>query len=430
MRQSRSIPFIVIGAILFALIGILVYFYLTNPSSDRHVQEFIRSTDQKKVPCPEPPSEAITKDVHIKLEATIEQIIGTAKGVKGSGGLQFDAEKIVRELPSAVRAFEVIDYRICAAYAKGILTEDEYKAILTRIIPELIRTKNRISEMDQTPTQDDRTGIWVARIRGDDDQYSAQRELVQKLRLYLGKESALKNLVEVRELTQEVTGATEPEGETLARQLGQKVNAAMVIWGEIAGLLKKDEFFPVITIGGTVKGIDSTIRLEPVTEISRMQEYQTPQPYTLRTAPERVREPIRLARYVMAIQYYKKQDWSHAADHFEALIHEGSPQSIHDRDVHIFAGYSNWYLHFAREPKDFLLKAKNHFLSARQSYENTEKDSSYPAVLNMLGIIYTQSGASFEEARCRVIARTPSRCCQEFWMSAMTASTKSTIFSS
>ena len=198
MRQSRSIPFIVIGAILFALIGILVYFYLTNPSSDRHVQEFIRSTDQKKVPCPEPPSEAITKDVHIKLEATIEQIIGTAKGVKGSGGLQFDAEKIVRELPSAVRAFEVIDYRICAAYAKGILTEDEYKAILTRIIPELIRTKNRISEMDQTPTQDDRTGIWVARIRGDDDQYSAQRELVQKLRLYLGKESALKNLVEVR----------------------------------------------------------------------------------------------------------------------------------------------------------------------------------------------------------------------------------------
>ena len=96
--------------------------------------------------------------------------------------------------------------------------------------------------MDQTPTQDGRTGIWVARIRGDDDQYSAQRELVQKLRFYLGKESALKNLMDVRELAQEVTGATESEGEILARQLGQRVNAAIVIWGEIASLLKKDEF--------------------------------------------------------------------------------------------------------------------------------------------------------------------------------------------
>ena len=396
MRQSRLIP-LVVGAIFFALIGILVYFYLTNPSSDRHVQKFIRSTDKKEVSCPEPPSETITKDVHVKLEATVEQIIGVAKAAKGSGGLQFDVEKIVRELPSAVRAFEVIEYRICAAYGNEILTEDEYKAILTRILPEIRSIKSRISEMDQTPTQDGQTGIWIARIRGDDDQYSAQRELVQKLQFYLGKEAALKNLVEVRELTQEVTGATDSERETLARQHGQRVNASMVIWGEIASLLKKDEFFTMITIVGTIKGIDPTIRLEPVTEISRIQEYQTLQPYTLRTAPEWVREPIRLSRYVMAIQYYEKQDWAHAADHFEALIQEGISQSIHDRDLHIFAGFSNWYLSFPGDRKNSLTKAKNHFLSAQQSYANMEKDSSYPAVLNMLGLVYTQSGL-FEEA--------------------------------
>ena len=353
MRQSRLIP-LVVGAIFFALIGILVYFYLTNPSSDRHVQKFIRSTDKKEVSCPEPPSETITKDVHVKLEATVEQIIGVAKAAKGSGGLQFDVEKIVRELPSAVRAFEVVEYRICAAYGNEILTEDEYKAILTRILPEIRSIKSRISEMDQTPTQDGRTGIWVARIRGDDDQYSAQRELVQKLRFYLGKESALKNLMDVRELAQEVTGAAESEGETQAKQLGQRVNAAMVIWGEIAGLLNKDEFFPKITIVGTVKGIDSTIRLEPVTEISRIQEYRTPQPSTLSAAPERVREPIRLVRYVMATQYYKMGNWAHAADHFEALIQEGSSLNIHDRDLHIFAGYSNWYLSFPGDRKNSL----------------------------------------------------------------------------
>lgn len=73
MRQNRSIPFIVTGAILFASIGISVYFYLTNPSSDRHVQKFIRSIDKKEVSCPEPPSETITKDVHVKLEATVSR---------------------------------------------------------------------------------------------------------------------------------------------------------------------------------------------------------------------------------------------------------------------------------------------------------------------------------------------------------------------
>ena len=129
-----------------------------------------------------------------------------------------------------------------------------------------------------------------------------------------------------------------------------------------------------------------------------MQEYQTPQPFALRAAPEHVREPIRLSRYVMATQYYKKQDWAHAADHFEALIQEGISQNIHDRDLHIYAGYSNYYRSFAKDPKDFLLKAKNHFLSAQRSYEKTEKDSSYPYVLNMLGIIYTLTGSSFEEA--------------------------------
>lgn len=396
MRQSRLILLLVVGTILFTLI--LVYLYLTNPSSDRHVQKFTRPTDHKEVQCLEPTSEAFTKDVRVKLDATADQIVGIAKGAKASGGIQFDWEKIVNELPSDVRAFEVIEYRICAAYGNEILTEVEYTAILKNILPEIRNTKTRISEMDQTPTEEGLAGIWVARIRGDDDQHSAQRELVQKLRFFLGKEFALKNLMDVRELTQEVTGATESEGERLARQLGQGVNATIVIWGEIASLIKKDAFFPKITIVGTVKGIDPTIRLEPVTEISLIQEYQTPQPFTLRAAPERVREPILLSRYVMATQYYKKQDWGHAADHFEALIQEDISQSIHDRDLHIYAGYSNYYRSFAKDPKDFLLKAKNHFLSAQRSYENTEKDNSYPAVLNMLGIIYIWTGSSFEEA--------------------------------
>ncbi len=247
-----------------------------------------------------------------------------------------------------------------------------------------------------SPTQKGRTGIWVAQIRGDDDKHSAQREIARKLEFYLAKESSLKDVVEVHELAQEIIGSTEAEREVQARKLAQSVNATMVVWGEIAGLLNMDEFFPRITIGGTLKGIDSTISLNPVTAISRTQEYpilQAPQPYTLRTAPERVLEPIALTRYILAMQHYEKQEWPLAREHFEALLSRGVPQNVHNHDVHAFAGYSNFQLHFtsnqfANKQMEFMLKARGHFEDAKQYYDVSEKDSRYPFVLGMLALTH------------------------------------------
>ncbi len=209
------------------------------------------------------------------MDMAVESVKGIAKA---TAGFQFDAEKIVRDIPEDIHGFEIIKFRICVDYANGALTDKEYEAILQKIIPELKTAKKHLSDMSQDPTKGERIGIWIARIRGDSEEYSAQRELVQKLELYLQREATLKNLVEVRELGEEVNGITESERETFAKALCLKVNASMLIWGEIAGLLNKDEFFPRITIGKDIKKLGSPIRLDPINEISRNQELQAPHP--------------------------------------------------------------------------------------------------------------------------------------------------------
>lgn len=293
---------------------------------------------------------------------------------------------------------EFIKYNECAAIYRRLVetvpgNHVEMKNPSSRMSDSYRIVKRRLSESvggqkDETPTQDERTGIWVARIRGDDNEYSAQRELVQKLLLYLERDSALKDLFEVRELGQEITGHTESDREKLARQLAQRVNATVIVWGEILGPLRKDEFIPKITIADTVRGVNSTTRLGSVTEISRTLELQTPGPHTLRTAPERIREPIRLARYLTAFRYYRKDAWAQAVDHFESLIVEPASHTVPDRDLHIFAGYSNLFLYLDRKQLNLLTTARKHLEMAKQSYDTSPKDSNYPFLLNGLGLTH------------------------------------------
>jgi TolA-binding protein len=243
-----------------------------------------------------------------------------------------------------------------------------------------------ISQVAQTPTPENRVGIWVARIRGDDDQFSAQRELVQNLDIYLEKDPTLKNLVEVRELTQEITGTTESQREALANAAGEQVHAAMIILGEIVGLLKVGEFFPRITIIGSIKPREPTFRLETITDILRSEELVIRLPSTSRVAPERIREPIRFARFIIAVQHYKKDRWFEAAEQFEGLIRE-QPHEAYASDVHFYAGFSYFKLYLIKKgSKDLLLKAHAHFLNAQKASEGHEEWITYPNVLNALGI--------------------------------------------
>lgn len=161
----------------------------------------------------------------------------------------------------------------------------------------------------------------------------------------------------------------------------------MIIWGEIVGLLKVGEFFPRITIIGSIKPIEPTFRLETITDNSRREELVIRSPSTSRVAPERIREPIRLARFIIAVQDYKKDRWFEAAEQFEGLIRE-QPHEAYASDVYFYAGFSYYKLHFIKGSKELLLKAHAHFLNAQKASEGHEEWITYPNVLNALGITY------------------------------------------
>lgn len=243
-----------------------------------------------------------------------------------------------------------------------------------------------VGEADQTPTAENRVGIWVARIRGDNDQFSAQRELVQNLLRYLEKDPNLKNRVEVRELTQEIRGASELDKDVVAKAAGKQVHATMVIWGEIVDLLKVAEFLPRVTIVSSMVP-RTTFRLETVTENSRRDELITSPPNTSRVAPERIGEPIRLARFIIAVQNYRTDRLVEAIEQFERLIQD-QPNKAYISDVHFYAGFSSYNLYFITRSKTELQKAQAQFLNAQKTSEGNKDWIQYPNALNNLGLTY------------------------------------------
>ena len=244
-----------------------------------------------------------------------------------------------------------------------------------------------VGEADQTPTAENRVGIWVARIRGDNDQFSAQRELVQNLLRYLEKDPTLKNSVEVRELTREITGATELDKDFLANAAGKQVHATMVIWGEIVELLKVADFFPRVTIVSSMVPRTPTFRLETVTENLRKDELRISPPNSSRVAPERVGEPIRLARFILAVQNYRTGRLVEAIDQFERLIQD-QPNKSYISDVHFYAGFSSYHQYFITHSKTELQKSQAQFLNAQKTSADNQDWIQYPNVLNNLALTY------------------------------------------
>lgn len=249
------------------------------------------------------------------------------------------------------------------------------------------RQSSSVGEADQTPTAENRVGIWVARIRGDNDQFSAQRELVQNLLRYLEKDPTLKNRVEVRELTQEITGPTERDKDVLANAAGKQVHATIVIWGEIVDLLKVAEFFPRVTIVSSMVPRTPTFRLETVTENSRRDELRIIPPNTSSVAPERVGEPVRLARFILAVQNYRTDRLVEAIEQFERLIQD-QPNKAYVSDVHFYAGLSYYNQYFITHSKTDLRKAQAQFLNAQKTSEGNQDWIQYPNVLTNLGLTY------------------------------------------
>ena len=93
-----------------------------------------------KVQCLSPPKEILNKEATAQTELAVKKI-GTL--VKGSAGVKIDPERVRQEVTPEVANWEVIDYRICTQYAKGVLTREDYRTFTRDILPVLQENAGR-----------------------------------------------------------------------------------------------------------------------------------------------------------------------------------------------------------------------------------------------------------------------------------------------
>lgn len=103
------------------------------------------------------------------------------------------------------------------------------------------------------------TGIWIARFI-DDTSSTVQKSLVEELRHYLLPKSNDIVHIEIKYLNRAISGATAADQYKLATELGKKINASIVIWGNVIG--KKQ--FVHLTIIRPITGGPQQIDISPL----------------------------------------------------------------------------------------------------------------------------------------------------------------------
>jgi hypothetical protein len=96
-----------------------------------------------KVECLEPPREILNKESTVQTEVAVKNL-GTL--AKGSAGLKIDPARVRQELKPGVANWEVIDYRICAQYARGVLAREDYRTFTKEILPVLQEGPGSVEE--------------------------------------------------------------------------------------------------------------------------------------------------------------------------------------------------------------------------------------------------------------------------------------------
>lgn len=84
--------------------------------------------------CIAPPADVMAKGVNANADFAAAKI-GTL--LKGTGGISIDIDRIRREIPEDVAAFEVVDYRLCLQYGNQVISKEEYLSFTKQVLPAI-----------------------------------------------------------------------------------------------------------------------------------------------------------------------------------------------------------------------------------------------------------------------------------------------------
>lgn len=262
---------------------------------------------------------------------------------------------------------------------------DHYSIVKPRDRDHLSYQKLRdlIRTVKVPATPENKIGIWVARLTGDDVTHSAQRDLARRLEDYIPKEEPeLDGVVEVRELPADVTGNTIEEKEIEAKRLGEIYHASIVIWGDVTG----PNFHPRIKLLKPSHLRTKTILL-PGAEIYHTSHLST-LPENITAPPQKLKRPLQMARFVFALISLNQRNWTTAAHQLDKLMSDGFEAGMRTADIHLAAGFANLNIYLTSGSIKFLDNAREKYKSALDSYKKDDDSHNYLLAQNDLGLIY------------------------------------------
>ena len=123
-----------IAACAIALICLLVACGLFRDPSARREHRYVRKNGTV-VTCLEPPPD-VAPAIRAEIDAEIADIVDA---LSANTGIEAKFARIRPTVPS-LQAVEALEFRMCAAWAQGLLDEQAYREFLTRILPLLRQT--------------------------------------------------------------------------------------------------------------------------------------------------------------------------------------------------------------------------------------------------------------------------------------------------
>jgi hypothetical protein len=121
--------------LLLPILSLVISSCVLSAPSERKPVGFTLS-DGSKITCFEPPPDVIAKGGTSNVEVSA---IRLGEVLKATGGVNLDVERIRQELPPEVASFEVFDFRMCAQYGNGVLSNQDYRAYTTKILPAYMK---------------------------------------------------------------------------------------------------------------------------------------------------------------------------------------------------------------------------------------------------------------------------------------------------
>ena len=256
------------------------------------------------------------------------------------------------------------------------------------------------------PTSEEKLGVWIARIEGD-NQNKIQKDIINELRRYTRRQALLKDKIEVRDLKRTISqGDTDSLRHNYARNLGKQLNAQIISWGDISrDLSGGDSFDPRITIASKSARSQTNLFLDGI--VYQSQGYKLASINNSNMDESKKNREI-YNKFIVAYCFYQLANMKAALKEFEDILEKlgdfGDPCLI--GDIHLLCGIMNWYLYDSTNAEENLESAKSYFNSAsKHCYDDALRIAH---IKNNLGLVslyldkeYDTAMLYFNDARKR-----------------------------